>query len=101
MLSHDKTCMPLYRDNLVKICINECVRVFALIDSGANASAISSKTVDKLQEAGQRCISYSIPDQKLVTANGQPLNAIGVTYLRVKVAQHNLNVQVYVIPDLQ
>ena len=81
LLSDDTTCMPLYRDNLVKICINECIRVFALIDSGANISAISSKTVDKLREAGQRCNIYNIPDQKLVAANGQPLNVIGVTYI--------------------
>ena len=89
------------KKKLVKICNNECVRVFALIDSGANVSAISSKTVDKLCEAGQRCIICSIPDQKLFTANGQSLNVIGETYLRVKMAQHNLNVRVYVIHDLQ
>ena len=34
------------------------VCVFALIDSGANVSAISSKIVDKVREAGQRCIIY-------------------------------------------
>ena len=76
MLSDDTTCMPLYRDNLVKICINEFIHVFALIDSGANVSAIFSKTVDKLREAGQRCIIYNISDHKLVTANEQPLNVI-------------------------
>ena len=56
LVSDDTTCMPLYGDNLVKIFINECVRVYM--------SAISSKIVEKLREAGQRCIIYSISDKK-------------------------------------
>ena len=56
MLPDDKNDVYLFRDNLAKVCINECLNVLALIDTGACCSAISLQTVHKLRQAGQRCI---------------------------------------------
>ena len=42
ILSHnDNVIIPSFRNNLIRICINECVKVFAIVDTGAVTTAMS------------------------------------------------------------
>ena len=100
MLPDDKNDVYLFRDNLAKVCINECFNVLALIDTGACCSAISLQTVHKLRQAGQRCIVYSTKNLNITAANGSKLEVIGKVHLRIKMGSSIITAHPYVIANL-
>ena len=103
---HNCNNLSLFRDNLVKTCINECFHVLALINIGACVTAINVETLRKLMQAGQRCKIYQSVDlivnkKKLSSASaGDILQIIGQIYIQVQLGSLKLNERAYVIPNL-
>ena len=102
ILSHnDNVIIPLFRNNLIRICINECVKVFAIVDTGAVTTAMSLQTLRLLRKEGQNCKLYKTENIELTAINGNRLNIIGQTYVRLKIGQHLIRTRVYVITNMQ
>jgi hypothetical protein len=93
--------VPLFRANLVKCIVNECVSIFGLVDSGATCSAISLATFLRLRVNGQCNNMYKVQDLKLAAVNGDELTIFGEVYLRVQVGNTLLRTRAMVIKDLQ
>jgi hypothetical protein len=92
--------VPLFRANLVKCIINECVASFGLVDSGATYSAISLATFSRLR-ANEQCNNmYKVHDLKLAAVNGDELTIFGEVYIRVQVGKTLLRTRALVIKDL-
>jgi hypothetical protein len=92
--------VPLFRANLVKCIINECVASFGLVDSGATYSAISLATFSRLRANGQCNNMYKVHDLKLAAVNGDELTIFGEVYIRVQVGKTLLRTRALVIKDL-
>jgi Aspartyl protease len=93
--------VPLFRANLVRCIVNECVSLFGLVDSGATCTAISLATFLRLRANGQCNNMYKVQDLKLAAVNGDELKIFGEVYLRVQVGNTLLRTRALVITDLQ
>ena len=55
----------IYGNNLTNFLINECLKITALIDTGASVSVINAKTLELLRRCGQPCKLYECTGIKL------------------------------------
>ena len=70
VLSHnDNAIILLLRNNLIRICINECVKVFAIVDTGAVTTVMSLQTLHLLRKEGQKCKLYKAENIELTAIN--------------------------------
>ena len=97
---NDTQLIPLYSNNFIDVTINECVKITALIDTGAGVSVINAKTLEKLRARGQRCDEYECKNIKLNAISGTELNVIGRVYLRVHMNNCLLRIPAYVVSNM-
>ena len=64
------TCVPIYANNLVKVCLNNVLNVLALIDSGASITCMNIDALNLLRSKGQRCVLYECNDLNIASING-------------------------------
>ena len=50
---NDSNIIPIYSNNLTNVLINDCLKITALVDTGASTSAISAKTLETLHSRRQ------------------------------------------------
>ena len=55
---NDTQLIPLYSNNFIDVTINECVKITALIDTGAGVSVINAKTLEKLRARAVNVVMY-------------------------------------------
>ena len=70
VLSHnDNAIILLFRNNLIRIYINECVKVFTIVDTGAVTTVMSLQTLRLLRKEGQKCKLYKAENIELTAIN--------------------------------
>ena len=95
------TCVPIYANNLVKVCLNNILNVLALIDSGTSITCMNVDALNLLRSKGQRCVLYECDDLNIVSINGSKLMLKGCVYLRVYLGDNLLRLRVYVIENMR
>ena len=97
---YDTQLIPLYSNNFIDVTINECVKITALIDTGAGVSVINAKALEKLRARGQRCDVYEYKNIKLNAISGTQLKVISRVYLRVHMKNCLLRIPAYVVSNM-
>ena len=99
-LDKDRKLIPIFRNNLAAVILNECIKVTALVDTGASVTAMNLTTLKLLRQHGQRCKIYSCNDINLTSISGNKLNVLGRVFIRLHLGQHLLRLPVFVINNM-
>ncbi len=90
----------MFRNNLASITLNECVKVTALVDTGACVTVMNLNTLKLLRQQGQNCKLFKRNNIKLSSISGSKLHVIGCVYIRLLLGSHLLRMPVYVINNM-
>ena len=98
--TNDSNIIPIYSNNLTNVLINDCLKITALIDTGASTSVLSAKTLETLRSRGQKCQLYDCKGIRLSAISGTQLNVLGRVFLRVHIGKCLLRVPAYVVTNM-